>query len=138
MKTSPKMQQIVEAIAQKHGLDLTKAGAHLRLEMTCFQPLVIEALGFGRISVTHYSRQNGDAIADPDVEFKVTPEGWQPIAMQSWYGGYSRPESDTYEHRALVAFCELWAGNISAQGWLTRGRRSGDDDSAAVAVPVAA
>jgi hypothetical protein len=32
MKTSPHMQRVIEALAEKHGLDLGAAEAHLRLE----------------------------------------------------------------------------------------------------------
>jgi hypothetical protein len=44
MKTSGKMQEIVSAIATKHGLDLNQKGTYLRLTMPHYDPLVIEGL----------------------------------------------------------------------------------------------
>jgi hypothetical protein len=69
MKTSPKMQRVIEQLAKQHGRDLSQDEAHLRLEMPGFDRLVIENIGLRRISVAHYCEMNGDLLADPDVVF---------------------------------------------------------------------
>ena len=50
---------------------------------TGFMPVHVEclqrtALGF-LYSIAHYYEQNGDLVADPDVVFVRTAEGWSPI-----------------------------------------------------------
>lgn len=136
MKFTPTMQRVITALAQKHGLDIRQAGAHLRLELgQSMMPLVIEVLLPGMLSIAHYYEQNGDLIADPDVEIFTLSDGWAPAAIQQ-LGHYRNYVEDERGQHDLAAFCETWAANIEAQGWLTRGRRSGDGES--VAVPAAA
>lgn len=53
MQPAPKMQQIIEAIAAKHGLDLAADHAHLRLTMPHYDRLVIEKIAAKQISVAH-------------------------------------------------------------------------------------
>jgi hypothetical protein len=131
MQFSPTMQRVITALAAKFGLDLAGAEGHLRIELgESMMPLVIEVLLPNLLSVAHYYEQNGDLIADPDVEFVITVQGWAPTAIRSYFGDRSyvnnpRGQAD------LAAFCETWAANIEAQGYGTRGRRSGDDDGAA-------
>lgn len=132
MQTTPTMQRVIEALAQQHGLTLNAWGGVLRLELgASFMPLVIESLMPGIVTVTHYYRRGGDPCPDPDVEFRITPEGWVPLAMQDDWG-YRRPEPGSVQHSSLVSFCEVWAANLEAQGWLDRARRV-DDDGAALA-----
>ena len=37
-----------------------------------FMPLTVEAAGENRIAISHYFEQNGDSLADPDMEFEVS------------------------------------------------------------------
>lgn len=39
-----------------------------------FMPLTIEAAGENRIAISHFFEQNGDSLADPDMEFEVSHE----------------------------------------------------------------
>ncbi|WP_435577398.1 DUF6908 domain-containing protein, partial [Faecalibaculum rodentium] len=34
-----------------------------------FMPLTVEGIGENRIAISHYYTQNGDSLADPDMEF---------------------------------------------------------------------
>jgi hypothetical protein len=135
MKTSPKMQQVIEQLAKKHQLDLSQVEAHLRLEMPGYQPLVIENIGCQRISVAHYFEQNGDLIADPDVVFFAGYGVWVPMEITQVLGGYRRYAAldeagqtivriDVRGQAALATFSEQWAQNILDQGWLQCGQRS--------------
>lgn len=133
MKYTPTMQRVITAIAAKHGLDLRVAGSHLRLELgQSMMPLVIEVVLPGMISVAHYYRQNGDTIADPDVEIFTLADGWAPAAITQVLSGYVNYVEDERGQHDLADFCELWAQNLEDQGYLARGQRP--DEGAAVAV----
>jgi hypothetical protein len=109
----------------------------LRLENDPFEPLVIERIAEHQVSVAHYFTQGGDVIADPDVVLFTAYAEWVPISIQqpSVYlaghelGGY-RVMAELSDDGAGIArfypraladvaiFCEMWAGNLKAQGWL--------------------
>jgi hypothetical protein len=135
MKTSPKMQRVIEQLAKKHGLDLSREEAHLRLTMPGYHRLVIETIGSQCVSVAHYFEQNGDLVADPDVVFFTGYGEWVPIEITQVMDIYRRyaelDEAGRAIERmnlqgvaALASFTEQWAQNILAQGWLERGQRS--------------
>lgn len=105
---------------------------HARIENKPFMPLVIESwpslrplVGETRIiSVAHYYYQNGDAIADPDVE--ITDTGWpinftQPNFYQeiTW-----RQDGRTVYHptakKGVLSFLNMWAGNLKNQGFIEK------------------
>jgi hypothetical protein len=98
---------------------------HLRIENDPFMPLVIERQG-DHVSVTHYYSQNGDLVADPDLEFLVRNDKWLPVGMQDYFG-YSRAlllDHETNEIRinstkysSILSFTNSWARNIKAQGY---------------------
>ena len=140
--TTTKMQQVISALATKHGLSFTTWGGVLRLSLPGYMPLVIESLIPGTVvTVTHYYRQNGDLCPDPDMEFGTTAEGWVPLCKQDSLS-YTRPEPGSNGQAALAAFADFWACNLEAQGWLERAVRvealDGDDGAAGVAVAVEA
>ncbi|MCI8792278.1 MAG: N-6 DNA methylase [Eubacterium sp.] len=41
---------------------------------TSFMPLTIEVVGNDRIAISHFIEENGDLLADPDMEFEVSHE----------------------------------------------------------------
>ena len=41
---------------------------------TSFMPLTIEVIGNDRIAISHFIEENGDLLADPDMEFEVSHE----------------------------------------------------------------
>ena len=139
MKTCPKMQKVIEALAEKHNVDLRKSGAYLKLTMDCYMPLVIENTG-GCVSVAHYYEQNGDLCCDPDVVFFIGYDKWVPVEIQ-YPLMYQRVADITYKNgkweifqfksksmNKIGDFAEQWAQNIHDQGWLAEGA-SDDDDS---------
>lgn len=98
---------------------------HVRIANGPFMPLVIERHGT-MITVTHYLERNGDLVADPDLEFRLLPDGsWLPIAIQHSTGHYFRAifEKDGKEYVRLQALKELktfarqWARNLLSQGF---------------------
>lgn len=120
------MQQTVLDILRQHGLDKsfnTATEFHLRLENSPYMPLVIERQG-NVISVAHYSELNGDAIRDPELTFAWP--AWEPLSItQDPVGRYAeihimvgdRPAIHMSLLRELRMFANLWARNLTAQGF---------------------
>jgi len=134
MKTCNQMQRTIEAIAQKHGVDLTQDGAHLKLELDGYMPLVIENLWDDKVSVTHYYEQNGDLCPDPDILFFTGYGEWVPVQITqpsgyqqvTWLArnDYGRLEVDKFHPQAqrdVGGFANQWGRNIKMQGWLEHG-----------------
>ena len=127
-------QTTIEHLLKSHNLleDFqTLDSFHVRFEKTGYQPLVIERHG-EMISVAHYFEQNGDLIADPDVEQHYP--SWVPTAITQAFFGYrpkfierdGRTLVDTRFHSEVSTFLSMWARNIKAQGWAEGGRVSND------------
>ena len=134
MKACQKMQEVIEALAQRHGIHLNQNGAHFRLDMPGYDRLCVENIGLNRVAVTHYFEQNGDLIQDPEIVFFVGDEilGWIPIEITQVIGGWrqyvklsaDRSRPITYRKQAqasLAEFAEICANNIEGQGWLDHG-----------------
>lgn len=145
MKATKRMQNRIEELAKKHGVDIYQAEAHFKLEKKGYMPLVVENIGQNCISVAHYYTQEGDMIADPDVVFfygyKESGMGWVPIEItqpamhivgMGTLGGYKKvaflDETENWigkfypkQQADLNTFCNTWASNIKAQGWLESG-----------------
>ena len=95
---------------------------HVRFDMPGFDRLVIERLG-SLISVAHYYEQNGDLIADPEVEFHFPT--WFPTAITQVLSGRrekfttrnGKEYVDMKFHSEVTIFLAMWGRNIRAQGW---------------------
>lgn len=103
---------------------------HVRFDKPGYQRLVIERHG-EMISVAHYYEQNGDLVADPDVELHYP--SWTPTAITQVFGyraKFTQRDGKTYIdtrfHREVSAFLVLWARNIKAQGWAEKGQVTDD------------
>jgi hypothetical protein len=129
------MQQIVELLAEKHRVNLSEQGVHLRLTMKGYEPLVIENIGLSRVVVAHYFTHNGDVVPDPSVTFFTGESiGWIPLGITHSFGSsqtYAVLSEDGTQlmclHRSqqagLAEFTELWAQNLIDQQWLEQGQR---------------
>ena len=118
-------QETIERLLKSHNLleDFQNQDSfHVRFEKAGYQPLVIERHG-GMISVAHYFEQNGDLIADPDVELHYP--SWVPTGITQSFFGYrskfierdGKTYVDTHFHKQVSSFLTIWARNIKAQGW---------------------
>lgn len=149
MRTTPELQAIVSEIAAKHGLDLDRAGAYLRLWLEAHGELVIENIGGDgpgtRISVTNYIPVGNDKVADPQVVVYAGYAAenahrgqerhvWVPIEYNELFGGWrlyaEMDESgelmlyDAAGQAELARYCERTvARNLRRDGWLEFGRR---------------
>jgi hypothetical protein len=121
-------QKAIEKVLKAHNqLDRFQSGQdfYLRLDQPNYDRLVIERHG-EIITVGHYFEQNGDLMADPEVELHY-PD-WTPVAITQLLVG-RREKFIEYEgqtlvdknfHRQVSPFLAMWGRNIDAQGWTTR------------------
>jgi len=121
MRVSVKMEQIIKGLATKHGVDLTKPYAYMKLQLGSYMPLVAYNSGDNRLSVIHV---NSDHMADPEIVFWIgSSAGWMPTEVTQLVGGrrvYAQPnETGTaivpISHRrqaSLSEFADTWADNI--------------------------
>ena len=127
-------QKIIEHLLKSHNLldDFhSQESFHVRFDMKGYQRLVIERHD-DMISVAHYFEQNGDLVADPDIELHYP--SWVPTAITQSYFGYRRKfierDGKTFVDprfdREVSSFLGLWARNIKMQGWAERGQMHDD------------
>lgn len=91
-----------------------------------FMPLSMDYLGENRISIAHNYIQNGDLMADPDMEFVFDPEKKTLSArtfQQDGLGLYQTTENGKGEmanpalEKQLNSFTRQWFSNIKKQGY---------------------
>lgn len=91
-----------------------------------FMPLSIDYLGENRISISHTYLQNGDLMADPDMEFVFDLENKTLSArtfQQDGIGLYQTVENQQGEvdnpdlERRLNSFARQWFDNIQSQDY---------------------
>jgi len=128
-------QTAIEHLLKSHNMleqFQSQAHFHVRFDMPHFDRLVIERHD-ELISVAHYFEQNGDLIADPEVELHYPT--WTPTAITQVLGGrrekFVHFDDQTYVdlrfHEEVSSFLVLCANNIQAQKWAERGNIHEDD-----------
>ena len=110
------------------------SGGYVKIKNEPYMPLVLENLestdgnGFPIYSVSHYGVQNGDAMADPDMEIAVDWAGGHviPLTFRNDYMGiyqevfFSENGERRYYPRLLSdldEFLRQWLVNIENQGF---------------------
>ncbi len=90
-----------------------------------FMPLTVESVGENRIAISHYYTQNGDSLADPDMEFVFDHEAKTLNARTFQQDNLNRFEqvvTDGVVDEALESelndFASQWFQNIREQGYL--------------------
>lgn len=92
-----------------------------------FMPLSIDQLGDDRVAISHTYTQNGDLMADPDMEFVIDREAKTLTARsfqqdstgtyQSVFDGNDMDEADKELEKSLNRFAKTWFRNIKSQGY---------------------
>ena len=103
---------------------MDKRYRYAKLKAEGFMDLTIEWIGSNRISITHYGEQNGDLMADPDMELIIDFDKKEilPATYQNDYAGiYQEVYSDNNQwgpelSRELTTFLNTWLKNIEFQG----------------------
>ena len=125
------VQKIIDLVG---GLAALESRGAIRIENPGYMPLSIDFLGTGprdlpMIAVAHNFVQNGDVMADPDMQFEIDPEGgYHPVNItQSPVGAYHEAvfigdDGKVYIRPAVVrdlkSFARMWDRNIGAQGFI--------------------
>ncbi|MDA3845430.1 MAG: hypothetical protein PF505_02650 [Vallitaleaceae bacterium] len=112
-----KLKKVAEGI-------LTERFNYMKLRAPGFMDLVIEKIWNNRISLSHYYEQNGDLMADPDMELIVDHDNetlraatFQQDNMGIYHTAYKEDELvDDYLAKELDEFLGQWLKNILAQG----------------------
>jgi len=96
-----------------------------------FMPLSVDMLSDNRISIAHNYEQNGDLMADPDMEFVIDREQ-QTLSARTYQqdstglfqsaddgsgGGNSSAINNPQLAQKLDSFARQWFSNIKAQGY---------------------
>ncbi len=130
------IQNIVEKILAKHGIDSTK-DFYLKLSMELYQDLIMERNG-SIILVGHYREEGGDLISDPVLAMECTSREcgyWYPVRIEQWCGdticSYWRDDKHQMIYpdriKEFKSFQRMFAKNIREQQWLERGIKVEDD-----------
>ena len=97
---------------------------YMRFESEPFMPLTIEKIGSGRIAMAHHFIQNGDVMADPDMEFELDVKNECLFArtyQQDSLAYYQTAETDEGINvnlaKELDDFAKTWFKNIKSQGY---------------------
>ena len=114
--------------------DLSHIPANMKFEAHGFMDLGVDRLYADEESVTialsHYFKQNGDMIPDPDMEARIYPEMKMAEALtyQDSFGYRevypSRDQVNLKAKKDLNVFLNQWLSNIIEQGF----ERSGGKD----------
>ena len=90
-----------------------------------FMPLTIEQVGDNFIAISHYYEQNGDAMADPDMEFAydndrktLQARTYQQDALQRYDEVYGDDGYDEQLEEELNLFAHEWFQTIEKQGYV--------------------
>jgi len=104
-------------------------GFNLKLKSSGYMDLSVEILektsDYIRISLTHYGEQNGDLMADPDMEIKIYKENQtaEALSFQNDYMGVYQivyPEAGKVYpklKKELNIFLNQWLTNLFTQGF---------------------
>ena len=90
-----------------------------------FMPLTIEQIGDNYIAISHYYEQNGDAMADPDMEFAydndrkmLQARTYQQDALQRYDEVYGDDGYNEQLEEELNLFAHQWFQTIEEQGYV--------------------
>ena len=85
-----------------------------------YMPVVVERLAENRFSVAHYGEQNGDLMADPEMEFYIGADArFYPYTFQNSYTGYYRKSIEFSDGKPLGVYRAMQADQASFAGtWM--------------------
>ena len=97
---------------------------YLKLKSSGYMDLHIDKLGSNKIALAHNGKQNGDNMADPDMEIQINLEHKFAIALtyQNDYAGVYQcvcPEPGIIDQKLkkqLNSFLLQWLKNLKQQG----------------------
>lgn len=133
MKPSLMMKQVVQQLAERYGLDLSRRDSFLRLDMPNYDSLVVAVIGPSQIAVTCCFEEGAGWKIDREVILFTPPGGdWLPIEITQletgWHAcakldsaGERIVQINQCDQARLAEFTERWARRLSQQNWLEQG-----------------
>ena len=132
MKVSPTMQQLVQQLVERHGVDLCPRGAYLRLDLPEQDSLVIDHQGTAQMAVTQCFEECGAWRIDREVIFFTGYGEWIPLEITQLATGWMAfAKLDAAGQRLvrinhcgqekLAEFAERWAHKLLRQNWVEQG-----------------
>ncbi len=104
---------------------------YIKYKSQGFEDLVIEKIGENEYSIAHYYSQNGDAMRDPEITFRIEHEGIKPLSfLQDNLGQFYETDNVSPEMVAdLKEFMSDWFDNLNEQDYeVFKEHRYHDDD----------
>jgi hypothetical protein len=128
------MQQLVQLLAERHGVDLCPVGAYLRLDLPEQDSLVIDHLATAQMAVAQCFEECGAWKIDREVIFFTGYGDWLPLEITQLATGWMAfARLDTAGQRIvrinhcgqekLAEFSERWVRKLLRQNWLEQGVR---------------
>lgn len=107
---------------------LAREGEPRRIVRDPYMPLVVERTGPDRVSLAHYYEQNGDLMADPEMEIRVHAETGMAEALHYQQDGlgifrrvYEERDGKIFvrprQKKEQNTFLEQWLLNLKRQGF---------------------
>ena len=124
------IQKLYESMYQKPYM--IEEGIYAKISNhPAYMPVIVERVGhihgYGEIiSIAHYGQQNGDPMADPDMEFVIVGGDYYPISYRNDYlyqqqdvftlDSEGKPEKlNKILQEHLASFANHWMKNIADQ-----------------------
>ncbi len=114
MDTASKMQTVITALLEQHGIAVQESEAFLWLALPEHtERLIIERIDERYLSVAlAHAERFGYFTLAPQLFFTTDATGWTPIHLDG-----AEAMGD------LTQFAEAWAQRLLAEGWLEQGER---------------
>lgn len=118
----------LEKLLERSGVKIDGDWSYLKLKSSGYMALSIDKLstasdGLINLALAHNSIQNGDVMADPDMEFAYIPASAnRPSRMaglhfqNDYAGAYQTVERGNTTQKALDSFAGTWLSNLLDQG----------------------
>jgi hypothetical protein len=133
VKASPTMQQVVQQLVERYGVDLCAVGAFLRLDLPAHDSLVIDHSGPSQMAVMSCFEEGSEWQIDREALFFTGSQGqWIPLEITQLATGwtaFARLSNDSQRivrinhcgQEKLAEFTERWARKLMGQPWLDQG-----------------
>ncbi len=120
--------QKLEKLLERSGVKIDGDWSYLKLEAKPYMALSIDKLstasdGLINLALAHNSKQNGDVMADPDMEFAYIPASAnRPSRMaglhyqNDYMGAYKTVDQGNTNQKELDNFAGTWLSNLLEQG----------------------
>jgi hypothetical protein len=125
------IQNIIEKILLKHGIDPSAHEFYLKLSMRHYDDLVIEKEGEQVLVGHYYHHPSGDLLSDPVLAFDFNQGNWFPVRIEQTTFGDTVCSYVEHGKRMIYparikefrSLQRMFARNIREQGWLERGAK---------------